>query len=246
MAITDAALPVYLRKDFRYLHRIPRHYRVLDFELLEEYSQITPLSKKLARMTAAVASSDEYQVTEVVQKEDFDRIFQKFSCSHNLAVRDFKHVNWRYIEHPYFEYKIVLLEELASKGQAIMIYRVHQIDGQLSVMHLMDVFGDRGAILLGIDYITELATNLGVALVDFYCTSSFINSLFKIKGWFSILDDVFIEVPHLFSPIELRSPASTSMIYWSSKPEDVYDLGKLYITKQDSDLDRPTPHQFKV
>lgn len=244
MAITDAALSVYLRKDFRYLHRIPRHYRVLDFDALEEYSRINPLSKKLARVITP--SIGKYKVSEVLRKGDLDRIFEEFSQDHNLAIRDFEHINWRYIEHPYFKYKIVVLEGVESQEKAVLIYRIHEIDGSFSVMHLMDIFGDSGAILLGIDYVTELAIKSDVALVDFYCTSSSINSLFKIKGWFSILDDVFIEVPHLFSPIELRSPASTSMIYWSSKPENMYDLGKLYITKQDSDLDRPTPHQFKV
>jgi len=41
--------------------------------------------------------------------------------------------------------------------------------------------------------------------------------------------------------MELRSPPTTSLIYWSRDNfEDMADTSRLYITKQDADLDRPT------
>jgi len=62
------------------------------------------------------------------------------------------------------------------------------------------------------------------------------------RGWFSILDDDYFVFPHLFYPIELRRPPSTSLIYWGKRVmPSLLDIGSVHVTKQDLDMDRPTP-----
>ena len=60
------------------------------------------------------------------------------------------------------------------------------------------------------------------------------------------IDDICFQFPHLFHPIEMRNPPTTSLIYWSKNQfTEMADLSKLYISKQDADLDRPTKHTFE-
>jgi hypothetical protein len=56
-----------------------------------------------------------------------------------------------------------------------------------------------------------------------------------------VLDDRDVQVTNLFHPPELRDPATTSLVLWSRDGlPDLLDLGRLYLTKGDLDLDRPT------
>jgi hypothetical protein len=48
-------------------------------------------------------------------------------------------------------------------------------------------------------------------------------------------------LPHLFSPVEIRRPQSTSLIYWSkNNMNKICNVNRLYFSKGDIDLDRPT------
>jgi hypothetical protein len=89
-------------------------------------------------------------------------------------------------------------------------------------------------------FIDELCAREDVHAADFFCGSARINRHFVAAGWFSALDDVWLKIPNLFHPLELREPSSTPLMYWSREDvSELADLLKLYITKKDIDFDRP-------
>ena len=105
----------------------------------------------------------------------------------------------------------------------------------------MDIIGNEKNILAVMTFIQEFSFDHDIDIIDFYCTNSNIGKYFLSMGWFSSVDDQYLKIPHLFSPIELREPTTTSLIYWSRQyMMEMSDISKLYITKQDADLDRPT------
>jgi hypothetical protein len=110
-------------------------------------------------------------------------------------------------------------------------------------LHITDLFGDEQALPLAIKFIENYAKKNNFALIDFYCTSTKIYRFMLCGGWFSVNDDMSFRFPHLFHPIEMRDPPTTSIIYWAkSNFCSMTDFSRLYITKSDVDLDRPTTH----
>ncbi|MCG3864927.1 MULTISPECIES: hypothetical protein [unclassified Photobacterium] len=121
----------------------------------------------------------------------------------------------------------------------MVVYRIDQLP-ELNIMHCVDLYGSSSAYSAAISYLEEQAIHNNIDIIDFYSTNTRVNSIFIEKNWFSVLDYDFIDFPHLFHPLEMRTPSTTSLIMWcDNKVSGFYDVGKLYITKQDCDFDRP-------
>ncbi len=111
----------------------------------------------------------------------------------------------------------------------------------IKMLHVMDCVGKGEAMQAAACFIEQYAKDHGFDAVDFYCTAAYSAQFFLARGWFSTMDDDCLNMPHLFHPVELRIPATTSLVYWAKHDAiKMCDLSKLYITKQDADLDRPT------
>ena len=108
-------------------------------------------------------------------------------------------------------------------------------------MHCVDLLGDEGAFPSALSFLENEAVKEKVDVIDFYSTNTKINAHFIARNWFSVLDCDFFDFPHLFHPIEMRKPSTTSLIMWCKEQDpSFYDIGNLYISKQDCDFDRPT------
>jgi hypothetical protein len=106
----------------------------------------------------------------------------------------------------------------------------------------MDCVGDDVALPGAFTFIDDYCEEEGAHVADFYCTAAHITKHPRSRGWFSTLDDQYFQFPHLFHPVEVRRPATTSLIYWARENlSEMCDFSRLYVTKQDADLDRPVP-----
>ncbi|WP_299495254.1 GNAT family N-acetyltransferase [uncultured Shewanella sp.] len=234
MGISEQALPVYLRMGFKYLKSIPRFVKVLNHDVVKKFGHSTPLVNKLSKIKV---KNEKYTIFDA-SKEVVDDIFNDFSISNNLFLRNYDWIKWRYIEHPSFSYNVKIIGN-EKHGKCIVIYRIDIIE-ELKIMHCVDLFGDKKTCLSAISFLEDEGASLGVDVIDFYSTNSGVNSLFIYKNWLSVLDCDFFDFPHLFHPIELRTPSTTSLIMWSNDDSPyLYEMGNLYITKQDCDFDRP-------
>lgn len=241
MGITAMALPIYLRSGFRFLSAIPRFVRVYNFDAIASMSQCTPLAAKLWRAWLERGVPVSYDVEEL-SAANLDSLFERVSGSFNLFTRDFEHIRWRYASHPVFRYETFLVR-VKGRGDAFVALRIETAVPGVKIVHITDCIGDESAMPGAFAFIDHYCRSHGVDVADFYCTSGRINRWPLSYGWFSTLDDQFFQFPHLFQPVELRNPATTSLVYWTKKTEcrdEMCDLSKLYLTKQDADFDRPT------
>jgi Acetyltransferase (GNAT) family len=241
MGISDLALPIYMRSGFRYVKSIPRFIKVLNFEPIRAHSSYTYLAIKLIRKWS-IKSKVEFYVSEV-SKDDYNKTFSLEKNRLNLFSRDDSHRLWRYTNHPIFKYKQFLISNSKKIGssQAFVALREETGVEDFKILHIMDFFGDESSLLSALSFIEDYASKNSFDLIDFYCTASSIYRFMLSGGWFSINDDTCFQFPHLFHPIEMRNLPTTSLIYWSKNNlSDIADISKLYITKQDADLDRPT------
>lgn len=242
MGISDAALPIYMRSGFRLIKSIPRFIKVLNFEKIRDFAIYTDLAIKLVDQWN-VKRQDHF-VSRQVSSLEYDEIFQRQKQTLNMFSRDDSHRMWRYKNHPVFQYKQFLVGEAESSlnETAFVAIREELSIGDFKVLHVLDLFGDDQALLSGVKFVEKYADEQGFDIVDFYCTASNVFRWVLANGWFSINDDACFQFPHLFRPIEMRNPPTTSLVYWArDNLQEMANVSNLYITKQDADLDRPTP-----
>ncbi|MBS0357713.1 MAG: GNAT family N-acetyltransferase [Proteobacteria bacterium] len=246
LGISSDALSIYLRHGFRYAKSIPRYLKVLHWDNIEPFAQYEPLAKEIAQHWNQRQSPSGY-ITEELNETKINDLFHKYKNNYNLFSREYEYIKWRYLEHPTFDYHIKIIKSNCENDGVLLVLRQDTSDEGLSILHIIDLIGDERDINAAMNYSIDFANDKGIPIIDFFCTSSKIGSRFLSSGWFSINDDPYFKFPHLFHPIELRDPASTSMIYWSNNYlAEFANLGKLYVTKQDADFDRPTLSNFKI
>jgi hypothetical protein len=242
MGITDAALPIYMRSGFRFLKSIPRFIKVLNFEKVKNYATYTDLGIKLADQWSLEQQKN--FVLREASVAEYNDIFLRQKQTLNMFSRDDRHRAWRYENHPVFQYKQFLVGEAEGSinDTAFVAIREELSVSDLRVLHVMDLFGDDLAMRSGVNFIENYSAEHGFDIVDFYCTASNVSRWVLANGWFSINDDACFQFPHLFRPVEMRNPPTTSLVYWAKDNlQEIADISSLYITKQDADLDRPTP-----
>lgn len=242
MGISDDALTVYLRSGFKFLREIPRFVKVLDYEQIKDFCQTTGLGARLAKKWATVSAKD-YDAG-VATPADINAAHSAMKTQFNFFTRDAQTLEWRYNKHPDFTYAQFWVRPRGSAAQAIVVLRLHKTDQGFAVLHVVDLFGDLEAINAARQFVENYGVDNGAQVIDFYCTSAAIYAQFVANNWFSTSNDTHFCFPHLFSPLELRSPQTTSLIYWAKDHlADLANTAQLYITKQDADLDRPNPVQ---
>lgn len=237
--ITSDALSIYLRSGFHYIRYIPRFVRVYDTEQISDYAYIEPLAAKLIKQRLKLSSVNEYKVFSPCS-DDWDALFKKFAERNNVFDRSSPWIEWRYSHHPHFKYEMTALRGSAYKS-VVMCWRTDVLPNGAKILRILDIVGDVDMYPAALAYIDQYCNEAGCSLADFFCTSSSVRAVMAVHGWFSTLDEPFFKFPHLFAPIELRDPATTSLIIWSRcEQSSILNMSNLYITKQDCDLDRPT------
>jgi hypothetical protein len=163
-----------------------------------------------------------------------DDLHGEFQC----FSRDAASLKWRYSDHPVYRYEAFRIE--SGHEAAAVILRTDQNEN-LKIVHVIDVFGHASTIPSVVHFLETFCKDESADIGDFYCTSDRIAHTFWHYGWFSVLDDYYIQVPHLFYPVEMRTPPTTSLIMWAKADmRSLIDQSRLYVTKGDCDLDRPT------
>jgi len=240
MGISNDALPVYIRSGFKYLKAVPRYVKIMDWDKITKYAEYDSNAKKIDRYYNKKRKEKSFRTIDFSEKS-FENINTLFSQTNNLFSRNYQYIKWRYLNHPMFKYDINIIQSDSNPGYGVFVAtRTEVSDDNLKILRIVDLFGDNKDIEAAISYLLEFAKLNNIPIVDFFGTNSNINSFLIKDGWFSTMDNDFFYFPHLFQPTELRKPSTTSLIYWSKYDEtSLYDIGKLYLTKQDADFDRP-------
>ena len=208
---------------------------------LLKYAEIDRLSKHLIKKWSE-SKSYTYKANTVAPAT-LSLFEGEMISNYNHFIRDFSSLSWRYEDHLVFHYDSFIVR---GQGRGVgIVVRIDNIES-MRIMHIVDFFGDSKDFAAGLSFIDDFSHDKKISVADFYCPSTKITRCYLSAGWFSILDDYFFQFIHLFHPPELRKPPTTSFMCWSKKDmEYLLDISKLYITKEDLDLDRPTVAYFE-
>lgn len=241
MGISDSALPIYATHGFKYMRHLPRYVRIFDAERVAPISKLDALGERMIR-SAPEPRLVKYEAKPIEACDAAlyaERLYLEFNCT----VRSPEYLTWRYTDHPYYDYETFHVSD--GSGDAAVILRIDD-KPDLRIVHVIDYLGGSSTVPATVSFIDAYCRERDVALADFYCSADPIGTQFWSRGWYSSVDDFYIQVPNWFYPIDMRIPPTTSLILWVR--DDVGALlnrGKVYITKGDCDMDRPTVNYFE-
>ena len=247
MGASPMALPIYMRHGFRFLRAIPRYVKVFNFDAVEKFARYDSRARDLVNQWSQLGN---VQFSAQAANNEFLHLLEPVLHSKfNHFTRAPEYLDWRFSRHPllkYRQFKVHAPGCAQSRGAYVCLKEEFGIDG-LRLVHVMDCFGDDKDLPAAVGFIHNYCAENDIHLADFFCTTTHITCHFAASGWFSTSDDASFQFPHLFHPLEFREPPTTSLVYWSnSSPPGLSDTARLYITKQDVDLDRPTQAAHEV
>lgn len=237
MGITEMAVSVYTQLGFKYVRYIPRFVRIFNLERIESFSQISELGKKLIRQYGSLPRTV-YRAKTITSHEagkETEFLHHNFNC----FSRSSAYLKWRYSSHPVYQYQFFRIE--SARESAIVVLRIEEKE-TLKILHVVDLYPVSFSVLPAvISFLEDFGKECNADFSDFFCTSDRLGHVFWELGWFSTLNDYFVQVPSLYYPIEMRTPPTTSLSLWArSNQRSMLDMNHLYLTKGDCDLDRPT------
>ncbi len=161
------------------------------------------------------------------------------------ASRGASYLRWRYVQHPRFRYELRFARDRNGTLTGLVVYRIEQIGGHsATVMRIVEFLAapeDRGSLA---DYVALAAHREDVVFADFYCSSSEFGRALEQVGFRRQTgrpDNLVF--PTRLQPVERRHIRMAGAFLFArhlrGKLDSFVESGRLYVTKSDSDQDRP-------
>ena len=217
------------------LGRLKRHVRVTKVEAaraLAEEGRLPAVAAKSATRAAPAAS--DYIIATRLPVEAPDSFSPPASVYRAERSRAF--FRWRYEAHPAFAYEYLLSSDLSS---ILVFHEEREMSSGALIIRVVDLLAcdkDQDTLVGGI---VKIAAERGAAIVDFFCSLDCYDASLARAGFFDEAEYTDGRIAALFQPIDFRD-ASIQVI--ASQPPGP-GSALWYITKADSDQDRPNDKQ---
>ncbi|WP_027087211.1 GNAT family N-acetyltransferase [Cohnella panacarvi] len=188
--------------------------------------------------------NSEYQIFDYID-EQWDQFYEQSFAPKTIGFsRNFQFIKWRYINHPAFNYNIITCKDGNNNIRGMAIIRIE------SVLNNCEKIG-RIVEFIAVDQDSSVSLANAVAekakdclFLDFYCFSSISTWGLEAIGFKKILasENDPVVVPTRFQPIDLTITNMMAAFSIQSDIKNKINLAEescFYITKGDSDQDRP-------
>ncbi|QQZ10278.1 hypothetical protein [Heyndrickxia vini] len=194
----------------------------------------------------AVQIKSSYKVSEVIEIDEqtwnnfYWNIFAKESVG---FVRDYLFLKWRYFNHPYFKYRVLICKDQNENYKGIAIVRVEEIINSEKIGRIVEfIASDQDSAISLANSIINLDKE--ILFFDFYCFSSISSWGLEAVGFKRVLksENEKLVVPSRFHPIDYTVTNLMSSMFINSnvtKKMNIIKDNLWYVTKGDSDQDRP-------
>jgi hypothetical protein len=155
--------------------------------------------------------------------------------------RTFEYIQWRYLDHPHYRYDWLQILDQGGRVAAVAVYRVeHVLEVDETVIQAVELLGDEDARPLAAAALCDELRRRGASLLNFRCPHrATLESWRTAGGGIYAKDDPDLEVASLYQPVvNAYRPLVWGYRTSSALPELQRD--DLYITRSDSDQDRPS------
>jgi hypothetical protein len=177
----------------------------------------------------------------------WDRYWKEHVAAQMVGTaRDARFVRWRYLHHPRLRYEIRLATRRSDDSVVgLAVFRVELVRGRReAVMRVVEFLGTPAAQTALARAILQTAGELGVAYVDFYCSSATAaRGLEEVGFRLESLTDDQPAFPTRLQPLEKGHFCMTALMRLPAAMRGQLNAlvrtGRLYLTKSDGDQDRP-------
>jgi len=256
MGIATAALPIYRALRYSVVDRVPRLARVFsigNFESLlsaETAGLYTAETRAIWTATATAVTAGELTgelsvdwTAEMASR--WDHAWQKhFAPRASGGWRDAAFLDWRYVNHPRFEYTIrVAMDPGSDEITGLVVYRIVQIQNRPErVLRIVEFLATESSGPRLAAEVLRVGTEQAVAFADFYCTSIPSGRWLEEVGFVREQQQP-VHLPTLFSPLDFRrggmSAAFSVTAEIAPDSREYFRDRDFYFTAGDGDQDRP-------
>lgn len=260
LGANEVARTIYSILGFEMLPEMPRFVRVFDVEktarlLAEAEPKGDPNTfRQLCAgytVRAGVQESTNERVNVSHWEGPFGADWDSFWTGHLTPLmvgpnKNSSYLNWRYVDHPTFKYEIRMAHEAATgKVMGASVFRVEEVrDHEEKVLRVVEFLSTPEAVGPLAGSVQQSALECGVAFGDFYSTSEQLAAPLRSMGFRRYLvDGESPGFPSRFRPLDPGHDRIAGA-FWLSKTlrssiGELLRLEDFYITKSDSDQDRP-------
>ncbi|GEM_PF-2942102 len=181
--------------------------------------------------------------TEV--SKEFDEFWQKVRTRYSVTIeRSSEYLRWRYLDHPFFAYQF-LAARRDGKLTGFLVYRLEEADSSrqgeakaegFKIARIIDFIADEWAEVSLLQEFLSRARSDGAQAADFMFSGLLYRESLQTVGFFDVAGTDFEKFPIRFNPLSY-SKFVINIAYDIPAP-----LSDGYLTKGDSDQDRPNPH----
>ena len=241
---SETAIEIYKLFKWKLCSNFTRYLFFLDTNAVNKFS-LRKVKNKLFNIS--YHNKQNYRKTKLLIKErvtskNYD--VKNYKIFNNAVLRTSEFIKWRYINHPFFKYKVFLLG--SSKVEtAVAIFRISKtafMSKKIKIAIINDFYfplnskGEENADIL-LEFLKIYFAKKKCAFIQFYCTSLYLRKIF-IKNDFIIENTKFPIIPTNFDPINKKHKILKFMHSGEKKLKQI-KKEKFYITLGDLDGDNP-------
>ena len=173
---------------------------------------------------------------QTVSSVNLEKIWAKCKHRYGLATdRNSNFLNWRYSNHPYGKY--YFLSIISKNPEAALILRVERVEGLgVKIARIVDIFGMAHEIPFLILELKPWLRHKKIAFADFFCNRSPDELIFSQSDLVCLPSNEENILPFLFQPLNADAHYSEKIAI--KIPHNI-SIKRMYITRGDSDRDRP-------
>lgn len=239
IGLSDAVFPLLPTLGYKTLHSIPRRIGVINRDFCLEIGG-RQLPQPLVGQPRDEASIERLDGPVPPEWDEFwERdIFPAFVGVSRTAG----FLNWRYVEHPRFRYDIRLLRR-HGKPVALVVLRYEQIGGTaMNAVRLIEILGEPDSVRILLVQIVAEMDCATVAFVDWYGTAELPSRILVELGFTQTAATDGPSLPNRLAPVEPAETSIRAAFRWNMprlREDSQFFEMQPYVTKGDSDLDRP-------
>ena len=150
------------------------------------------------------------------------------------AERNRKFLRWRYESHPAFTYEFLFSGDCRS---VLVFHEEREKSTGALILRMVDVLAQPADQLALFRAVVFAAKARGAVIVDFFCSLGCYEAALKGAGFFDEVEHGDGQIAALFQPLDFRKTGIRVLVSCPGWSEG--RLNAWYITKADSDQDRP-------
>lgn len=224
----------------------PRWIGTKNFDKLKEYFNL-PDDMLLNNIeTSRLLNNSNYIFFSNIDEEKWNKFYnKKFAPKTIGTVRDYTFLKWRYIDYPFFDYKLIALSTIEQEYKGLVVYRIENIEisgKNVKIGRILEIIYDD--LEAGIRLVQRMVNaEDSILFWDFYCLSSVTSLALEYIGFKRLsYNENKKYIPTRFHPIDYDVMNIQGTIYIDEQIKKSINLvtdQQWYVTRGDGDQDRP-------